>query len=357
MLSIIGSLSLHEDPGIRRYTLYPTTMDPTAPPPPAEEAISRKQACARVIAILLALGASIWCWNTVVRSAMNYSSLSNTFDQWLTAPARIVGSNRTRKELEGNSGVYEIGDFLPYFSEGYFYCTIIKYTTEDGANVTTVMDTRCTDHSSSIKIGQSLDILYDPEDLKDVVEVTVFESSMRALVVATGISTAFALGFFGCFVLLFVKRKTPMPNNRGTRRRTRRTDVESPEEDIEMREAQILGQFLYQTVLEDGSNTTAKIVRSGEVQQEVSMKLSVDESENSLTTANTDTDNSVQSHDPVTTTTRTNACCICMEAYAPGEIICAARTTECDHVFHKQCLASWLQNHNQCPLCRVDLMN
>eukprot|EP00980_Cylindrotheca_fusiformis_P008460 scaffold1786_cov138-Cylindrotheca_fusiformis.AAC.18 len=57
-------------------------------------------------------------------------------------------------------------------------------------------------------------------------------------------------------------------------------------------------------------------------------------------------------------TSKDDECCICMETYQPGESICVAKTAECDHVFHKDCITSWLQhqNHDCCPLCRVDLM-
>eukprot|EP00980_Cylindrotheca_fusiformis_P000628 scaffold158_cov105-Cylindrotheca_fusiformis.AAC.1 len=53
-----------------------------------------------------------------------------------------------------------------------------------------------------------------------------------------------------------------------------------------------------------------------------------------------------------------DSCCICLEAYRPGETICAATTPACDHVFHQECIFQWLQSdHDVCPLCRVDLMN
>eukprot|EP00980_Cylindrotheca_fusiformis_P015095 scaffold4160_cov86-Cylindrotheca_fusiformis.AAC.3 len=51
-------------------------------------------------------------------------------------------------------------------------------------------------------------------------------------------------------------------------------------------------------------------------------------------------------------------CCICLEAYIPGDTVCIAMTSSCDHVFHKDCILQWLHsNHNECPLCRVDLMS
>jgi hypothetical protein len=49
-------------------------------------------------------------------------------------------------------------------------------------------------------------------------------------------------------------------------------------------------------------------------------------------------------------------CCICLDGYTAGEVICASKVKECEHVFHKDCLLEWIKNHDPCPLCRVDLM-
>eukprot|EP00980_Cylindrotheca_fusiformis_P012706 scaffold3107_cov126-Cylindrotheca_fusiformis.AAC.2 len=34
----------------------------------------------------------------------------------------------------------------------------------------------------------------------------------------------------------------------------------------------------------------------------------------------------------------------------------AAKTTECNHVFQKECALEWLKSHSQCPLSRSDVM-
>lgn len=50
-------------------------------------------------------------------------------------------------------------------------------------------------------------------------------------------------------------------------------------------------------------------------------------------------------------------CCICLDGYASGDNIGASKNVECNHVFHKDCIMDWMmKNHNQCPLCRVDLL-
>jgi len=46
-------------------------------------------------------------------------------------------------------------------------------------------------------------------------------------------------------------------------------------------------------------------------------------------------------------------CCICLEAYCPGEVL---SSTMCNHVFHVACLAEWMRRATHCPLCRGDCM-
>ncbi|CAJ1952853.1 unnamed protein product [Cylindrotheca closterium] len=49
-------------------------------------------------------------------------------------------------------------------------------------------------------------------------------------------------------------------------------------------------------------------------------------------------------------------CCVCLDKYEAGDTICASKNQECTHVYHKDCVMDWLKNHNQCPLCRTDLL-
>ena len=66
-------------------------------------------------------------------------------------------------------------------------------------------------------------------------------------------------------------------------------------------------------------------------------------------------------------------CSICLENYSPGDTIAWAKdggdprdpptvsspadginneANGCDHIFHRGCLMAWLQDHDECPLCR-----
>ena len=52
-------------------------------------------------------------------------------------------------------------------------------------------------------------------------------------------------------------------------------------------------------------------------------------------------------------------CSICLDTFTSGEEIAWAKDSGsssievgCDHIFHRECLISWLLYHNECPLCR-----
>lgn len=49
-------------------------------------------------------------------------------------------------------------------------------------------------------------------------------------------------------------------------------------------------------------------------------------------------------------------CVICLQAYNAGQVLCSAKTNKCHHIFHEECAIGWLQESNECPLCRVDLL-
>lgn len=46
-------------------------------------------------------------------------------------------------------------------------------------------------------------------------------------------------------------------------------------------------------------------------------------------------------------------CQICLEYFQVGDRICWSRNLNCIHVFHYNCLESWLLKHEKCPLCRA----
>lgn len=49
---------------------------------------------------------------------------------------------------------------------------------------------------------------------------------------------------------------------------------------------------------------------------------------------------------------REETCPVCLEQYKLEEEMCGM---PCDHSFHTDCLIPWLRNHNNCPICRLEL--
>eukprot|EP00531_Pseudo-nitzschia_arenysensis_P002426 CAMPEP_0116134060 /NCGR_PEP_ID=MMETSP0329-20121206/10447_1 /TAXON_ID=697910 /ORGANISM="Pseudo-nitzschia arenysensis, Strain B593" /LENGTH=299 /DNA_ID=CAMNT_0003628751 /DNA_START=16 /DNA_END=915 /DNA_ORIENTATION=- len=72
-------------------------------------------------------------------------------------------------------------------------------------------------------------------------------------------------------------------------------------------------------------------------------------------------------------------CSICLEAYKVGDTVARLKRTpeqvarekrcesiaeaehehegECNHWFHEDCILEWLQNHDECPLCRTNMIH
>lgn len=49
-------------------------------------------------------------------------------------------------------------------------------------------------------------------------------------------------------------------------------------------------------------------------------------------------------------------CAICMSNFVEGELVCQSSNIHCQHVYHKECMASWLMKHKECPMCREDYL-
>lgn len=47
-----------------------------------------------------------------------------------------------------------------------------------------------------------------------------------------------------------------------------------------------------------------------------------------------------------------SGCCICLGEYEKGEYLCEL---PCGHLFHKECIGDWCENHQRCPLCNINL--
>ena len=48
-----------------------------------------------------------------------------------------------------------------------------------------------------------------------------------------------------------------------------------------------------------------------------------------------------------------NTCSICRETFSNDDIV--RKINSCQHVFHMNCLDTWLETHTTCPICRLDV--
>ncbi|XP_068614224.1 RING finger protein 150-like [Brachionichthys hirsutus] len=48
-----------------------------------------------------------------------------------------------------------------------------------------------------------------------------------------------------------------------------------------------------------------------------------------------------------------DSCAVCIEGYKPNDVV---RVLPCRHVFHKNCVDPWLQDHRTCPMCKMNIL-
>jgi len=219
--------------------------------------------------------------------------------------------------------------------------------------------TNCGHLPTEVVIGEEMEILYNPDNTKEVLEKDVIDESLDALIGAIAIVFVFSLGFLSCAILLWVKRDVPIGLERSAHRRRPvrrrfRNDDDDDEVDIELapgelekrkrvREEQILKHFHFETVSGNGVDASFS----------PSLTNSTSEDASAATEPSSSTDASLPQEDGHSD----DECCICMEKYCQGDHTCTPTTDECKHVFHKACLLEWLQRHDHCPLCRVNLVH
>ena len=44
-------------------------------------------------------------------------------------------------------------------------------------------------------------------------------------------------------------------------------------------------------------------------------------------------------------------CAICLDNFWEGDEVCSSPNTDCNHVFHYDCIYQWLLKHDECPYC------
>lgn len=118
----------------------------------------------------------------------------------------------------------------------------------------------------------------------------------------------------------------------------------------------IMKAFQFQTInrkVDDNQETIQDPGSKSHHSQGTSLTVPVDEETNESVLPGA----SPKSQSTSTTYDDSEDCCICLDScYGHGQVICSAKTKECDHVFHQDCAIQWFQDHDQCPLCRATLI-
>jgi hypothetical protein len=110
------------------------------------------------------------------------------------------------------------------------------------------------------------------------------------------------------------------------------------------RKLDVSNQLFFQT-LNDGSDASAAFV------EKASGQLVDNSDEECQTHSNREWKNRFL-------TVPKQECSICLDAYKAGNTVAWAKSDACVHIFHDNCIIEWLeQNHNHCPLCRLDIMS
>lgn len=50
--------------------------------------------------------------------------------------------------------------------------------------------------------------------------------------------------------------------------------------------------------------------------------------------------------------TQLQSCGVCFEVFQVNQLVSWSSTSDCEHVFHPQCIQKWLLRHEHCPICR-----
>ena len=132
------------------------------------------------------------------------------------------------------------------------------------------------------------------------------------------------------------------------------------------RQELFLEKFLFQTVLSDKSNIYAASIRSldaerGNNDHTLSKKEEEEESNDDDDDPKlTPDEGKISSWRRMLSSWRKPAkddeCCICLENYEPGQLICAAVTDKCNHAFHAGCMKNWIEDNDTCPICRTNFV-
>mmetsp|Transcript_20647 Transcript_20647/g.50705 ORF Transcript_20647/g.50705 Transcript_20647/m.50705 type:complete len:407 (+) Transcript_20647:64-1284(+) len=298
------------------------------------------------------------------------------------------------------------------------YCALLNYTTASNDPVTSVSDypSDCSIRQRAISIGLTFEIRYNPDNPEEFIKQVYFSDEIMSLslMIAIGFVLTVILFYFIC-----KSKPEDHQHSFDGFGGVDDEEMGQPQESPEERKERILSKMIFQSVREDLSNITAEQMRIlaaesspaeetnleeqqqedqatnatdpkakpepeantiGESQGALEVQQDNDDSEKEVGENQEDDKSTVSSSATSAECDNTHdenhqgsgllqmfssywrlegeaECCICLDKYEAGDTICASKNTECTHVYHKDCVMDWLmKNHNQCPLCRTDLL-
>jgi hypothetical protein len=125
------------------------------------------------------------------------------------------------------------------------------------------------------------------------------------------------------------------------------------------RHEKMLQNFNFQTVLPDKSNVTASALLEEQCDTASDDDSVIEKPNQDRHTMNKGTSYKLSSRFLMSTwrrPTENDECSICLHGYDAGQTVCVSKTSLCDHIFHQDCIKEWLKDHDNCPMCRVNLM-
>lgn len=51
------------------------------------------------------------------------------------------------------------------------------------------------------------------------------------------------------------------------------------------------------------------------------------------------------------------SCAVCLDPFQEGDLVARAQNDACKHLYHKDCIAEWLLQNMECPLCKRNFLS
>lgn len=111
----------------------------------------------------------------------------------------------------------------------------------------------------------------------------------------------------------------------------------------------------YQTLFGQLNQEIARL-DEGRERVEIDGAISIDDNRNRAVTPEQKQESLTYPHVLIHTTQhhvrQQDSCAICLEKYTFQEV---THMLSCQHRFHAQCIDPWLQEHKECPICKVNV--